>query len=165
MILLHERLPCSENFFRYFKNYDKYMEEKVKTNPGEDSMKDVGEDGTQSQTQIPRSPVRQIESPKYGLGLSVIDKFMNQHSPSSPTALSPTGQRMVFNIDTNSQKMMLQQAALNVKDNLMMQVDEQPEGYEQFLDHSSPKTIIQNIPIQQFKQNHIQMIDGKLSKN
>lgn len=38
---------------------------------------------------------------------------------------------MVFNIDTNSQKMMLQQAALNVKnENLMMQVDEQPEGYD-----------------------------------
>lgn len=47
MILLHERLPCSENFFRYFKNYDKYMEEKVKTNPGEE-MKDVGEDGASS---------------------------------------------------------------------------------------------------------------------
>jgi hypothetical protein len=29
----------------------------------------------------------------------------------------------------------------------MMQVDEQPEGYDQFLDHTSPKTIIQNIPI------------------
>ena len=48
MILLHERLPCSENFFRYFKNYDKYMEEKVKTAPGDDSMKDVGDDGTAS---------------------------------------------------------------------------------------------------------------------
>lgn len=32
MILLHENLPCSENFFRYFKNYDKYMEEKQKAN-------------------------------------------------------------------------------------------------------------------------------------
>jgi hypothetical protein len=31
MILFHERLPCSENFFRYFKNYDKYMEEKNKS--------------------------------------------------------------------------------------------------------------------------------------
>ncbi len=31
MILFHERLPCSENFFRYFRNYDKYMEDKVKT--------------------------------------------------------------------------------------------------------------------------------------
>jgi hypothetical protein len=30
MILLHERIPCSENFFRYFKNYDKYMEERQK---------------------------------------------------------------------------------------------------------------------------------------
>ena len=31
MILFHERLPCSENFFRYFRNYDKYMEDKAKT--------------------------------------------------------------------------------------------------------------------------------------
>lgn len=47
--------------------------------------------------------------------------------------------------------MMLQNAALNVRENLMMQVDEQPDNYNQFLDHSSPKSIIQNIPIQQFK--------------
>jgi hypothetical protein len=33
MILFHERLPCSENFFRYFRNYDKYMEDKAKTTP------------------------------------------------------------------------------------------------------------------------------------
>ena len=45
-----------------------------------------------------------------------------------------------------------------------MQTDEQMEGYNQYLDHQSPKSIIQNIPIQQFKQNHIQMIDGKLHK-
>jgi hypothetical protein len=36
MILLHERLPCSENFFRYFKNYDKYMEDKVKGSGGDE---------------------------------------------------------------------------------------------------------------------------------
>lgn len=39
-----------------------------------------------------KSPIRQIESPKYALGLSVIDKFMNLHSPNSPSyQLSPTG--------------------------------------------------------------------------
>jgi hypothetical protein len=51
-----------------------------------------------------KSPVRQIESPKFGLGLQVLDKFMNIHSP---TQLSPTGQKMVFNIDTKSQQKML----------------------------------------------------------
>jgi len=30
MILLHDKLPCSDNFFRYFKNYDRYMDEKSK---------------------------------------------------------------------------------------------------------------------------------------
>jgi hypothetical protein len=34
MILFHQRLPCSENFFRYFKNYDKYMEEKRASEEG-----------------------------------------------------------------------------------------------------------------------------------
>jgi hypothetical protein len=36
------------------------------------------------------------------------------------------------------------------------------EGYEQYLGQKSPTSIIQNIPIQQFKNNHISMIDGKL---
>jgi hypothetical protein len=42
--------------------------------------------------------------------------------------------------------MMLQNAANNLKDHLM-QTDEVMEGYDQFLDNTSPKTIIQNIPI------------------
>lgn len=42
MILFHERLPCSENFFRYFKNYDKYMQEKMRSNnDGDEKMEDV----------------------------------------------------------------------------------------------------------------------------
>jgi hypothetical protein len=44
MILFHEKLPCSENFFRYFKNYDKYMEDKIKAGQtGDDKMSDVGD--------------------------------------------------------------------------------------------------------------------------
>lgn len=53
--------------------------------------------------QASKSPIREIKSPKYGLGIQVIDKFMEVHSPTaagSPGALSPTGQKMVFNIDT-----------------------------------------------------------------
>ena len=43
--------------------------------------------------QMAKSPIREIKSPKFGLGLSVIDKFMNIHSPTagSPGVLSPTG--------------------------------------------------------------------------
>jgi len=91
MILFHEKLPCSENFFRYFKNYDKYMDEKTKTNPNDDQKMTDPDEPVSSKQREAKSPVRQIESPKYGLGLSVIDKFMNIHSPNSPTALSPTG--------------------------------------------------------------------------
>mmetsp|Transcript_3533 Transcript_3533/g.2568 ORF Transcript_3533/g.2568 Transcript_3533/m.2568 type:complete len:162 (-) Transcript_3533:564-1049(-) len=44
MILLHDRLPCSENFFRYFKNYDRYMEERSKNQPArKDSSGSGGE--------------------------------------------------------------------------------------------------------------------------
>lgn len=51
MILFHERLPCSENFFRYFKNYDKYMEEKMKTsNTGDDEPMEDIDDTPQSLT-------------------------------------------------------------------------------------------------------------------
>jgi hypothetical protein len=71
---------------------------------------------------------------------------MEVHSPTgaaSPNALSPKGQKMVFNIDTASQKNMLFNAVN--KDATGMETDQ--EGYEQYLEHTSPKTIIQNIPI------------------
>jgi hypothetical protein len=43
MILFHEELPCSENFFRYFRNYDKYMEEKLKQKQEDHPMTDQEE--------------------------------------------------------------------------------------------------------------------------
>lgn len=85
MILLHERLPCSENFFRYFKNYDRYMEDKQKS--GKDPSKSPTSTDSETEQYLkigvpPKSPVRSIESPKYGLGLSPINRFLTQHSPS-----------------------------------------------------------------------------------
>lgn len=88
MILFHERLPCSENFFRYFRNYDKYMEDKLKTSTTSDQNMASEEDLAGVLPQMAKSPIREIKSPKYGLGIQVIDKFMEVHSPTA--AGSPT---------------------------------------------------------------------------
>lgn len=51
---------------------------------------------------------------------------MNIHSPTgitSPGALSPTGQKMVFNIDTQTQQNMLKNAMMNFKDPNSMETD------------------------------------------
>lgn len=72
MILLHERLPCSDNFFRYFRNYDKYMEEKK----ADGSRSPVNDDPSYLLPKLLKSPIRTIESPKYGLALSPIHKFV-----------------------------------------------------------------------------------------
>jgi hypothetical protein len=102
MILLHDKLPCSENFFRYFKNYDRYMEEKQKGIPGrKDSAKSPLSDDSQDANHLriqtsPKNLVRAIESPKNWLGLSPLHRFMQSHSPGS---LSPVN-RGAFNVDT-----------------------------------------------------------------
>jgi len=98
MILFHQRLPCSENFFRYFKNYDKYMEEKNEPSVEED-LSNGGESSTSQLSQLSKSPVRSIESPKYGLALSPIQMFLNQHSPRSVQAKATTRE---FNFDSSS---------------------------------------------------------------
>lgn len=90
MILFHQRLPCSDNFFRYFKNYDKYMEEKKQADENTRTSQATGEDSNGGDSgsmlsQLSKSPVRTIESPKYGLALSPIQKFMKLHSPKSAT--------------------------------------------------------------------------------
>ena len=47
----------------------------------------VGGESTRSMhSQLSKSPVRTIESPKYGLQLSPIQKFMRVHSPRNSTA-------------------------------------------------------------------------------
>jgi hypothetical protein len=80
MILLHERLPCSDNFFRYFRNYDKYMEEKKLAGDGARSPTNGDEDSGYLLPKLLKSPIRSIESPKYNLLLSPIHKFVKQHN-------------------------------------------------------------------------------------
>lgn len=63
MILLHDKLPCSENFFRFYKNFDKYKEDTLAH--GAKSPKS-SEDGS------PRSPIRSIAMPQYDLSLSPV---------------------------------------------------------------------------------------------
>jgi hypothetical protein len=93
MILLHDKLPCSDNFFRYFKNYDNYMEDRNKKKGTDRTTKspnstDSEGDYSYLMQKVSKSPVRSIESPKYGLGLSPIHKFIAQNSPcGSPTNL------------------------------------------------------------------------------
>ena len=83
MILFHDKLPCSENFFRYFRNYDRYMEEKNKPARKDSAKSPLSSSSDQEGNllKISTSPknnlgIRAVESPKYGLGLSPIHRFM-----------------------------------------------------------------------------------------
>lgn len=78
MILLHEKLPCSDNFFRYFRNYDKYMEEKKVD--GSKSPQNSDDDANYLLPKLLKSPIRSIESPRYNLGLQPINKFITKHT-------------------------------------------------------------------------------------
>jgi hypothetical protein len=78
MILLHENLPCSENYFRYLKNYDNYMVQKAKKDPSQKSPTnlDLNERGLLDILKgSPKSPLRSITIPKKSMGLSPIDNF------------------------------------------------------------------------------------------
>jgi hypothetical protein len=92
MILLHENLPCSDNFFRYFKNYEKYTGEEKKMPERDDCLSPQSsksnEDANYLLPKLKKSPARFIGSPKYNLGLSPIQKFVNKHN--SPQ-MSPVG--------------------------------------------------------------------------
>lgn len=73
------------------------MEEKAKSAAGEEKKNsEIDNELSNLMSKSSKSPVRSIESPKYGLGLSPIQKFMTVHSPT----LSPAAQRRDFNIDT-----------------------------------------------------------------
>ena len=118
------------------------MEEKLKANvAGEKSPTDTNSDLLLAK--LTKSPVRSIESPKYGLGLSPIQKFMNVHSPTT----SPTQNKKDFNIDTQSQKVMLQHATNKLKETSEVSNEDKDEGLQDYLRDQSPTQIIQNIPI------------------
>lgn len=160
MILFHDKLPCSENFFRYFKNYDKYMEEKGKAGgpARKDSAKsplssDSNDDHLKIQTSPKNLQIRSIESPKYGLGLSPIHKFLSTHSPGSVSPGLRPEKKASFNIDTQTQKGMLKVAASTLKssggsfgDSLQAKPKEAP--IHAYLKDTSPRTLVKNIPLQ-----------------
>ena len=60
MILFHDRLPCAENFFRYYKNYDKYIELNQK-----EKQKSPGSESTEQES--------------FGLLSTGVKKGQNQH--------------------------------------------------------------------------------------
>lgn len=110
MILLHDRLPCSENFFRYLKNYDQITDQKQKLrkdsnkSPSSTDSEDPNFLKSNTNNLEPKSPgVRSINSPKYGLGMTVINNFIQKCSPTG----SPVNSRKhsgKLNVDTQSQK-------------------------------------------------------------
>lgn len=164
MILLHEKLPCSENFFRYFKNYDKYVEGGQKSPVGSDhsggsassDKQKVERRKTDTLAPMLKVSTKVLESPKYGLGMSPINQFLSQNSPlNSPLSTGSAGKsKYLFNVDTQSQKMMLQQAAHNLKTGEGGTGSEQlkPEvKYEKYIKENSPRTVVQSIKIEQFK--------------
>ena len=85
MLLLQSSLPCSENFNRYKRNYEKYL----KQNP---------DAASQPKTD---AEIRMIASPRLISKLSPINQ-MNLQGPSGPTAL---------NFNPDSQKVLLKLAA------------------------------------------------------
>lgn len=58
MTLLQDKLPCSENFFRFQNNYDKVMNDK---NQNQDK---------------PTTPTRLIASPRFITSLSPVNSFV-----------------------------------------------------------------------------------------
>lgn len=70
MILLHDKLPCSDNFFRYFKNYDRYMEEKNKT--GSPARKDSAKSPTSGDSGDDSNLLKGLASSPKGLQVRAI---------------------------------------------------------------------------------------------
>lgn len=161
MVLLHERLPCSDNFFRYFRNYDKYMEEKRAAGDGAKSPTNGDDDASYLLPKLLKSPIRSIESPKYNLALSPIHKFVKQHNSPQHSPAGGLQNQAGFNIDTQAQKILLQHAAINVREQMSaltgLTLSDTNANEDSKMEEVaySPKTTIQNIPLQRFKQSHI----------
>ena len=164
MILLHDKLPCSDNYFRYFKNYDKYMEEQlIKKSEGKVDL--TAEEQAMLIPQHQKSPVREIQSPKYDLGLSPIERFMTTGSPNlSPISPAKQGQGKFFNIDTFSQRTMLLNAHSMIKkdskdrEDLFTEVstkEEEEKKFDQVLQEKSMSEILSNVPIEKFSLNEL----------
>lgn len=76
------------------------MEEKLKQEAA--SSNQDGEGHGQNVPQHQKSPVRGIESPKYNLRLSPIQRFMTNSSPTLSPLSGNDSDRRLFNIDTQT---------------------------------------------------------------
>jgi len=86
MILLQSQMPCSENFYRYKKNYEKYVGQNPSTKSAENSPKN----------KIESEQPKLIASPKMMSKLSPINSLANKQG---------------LNFNPNSQRVLLQLAA------------------------------------------------------
>jgi hypothetical protein len=69
MILLQSSLPCSENFYRYKKNYEKYVNSGTKSDGGSSTPTDAEKAGIRRKT---------IASPKIMNKLSPLNTFISK---------------------------------------------------------------------------------------
>lgn len=166
-------LPCSDNFFRYFKNYDKYSEDLKISEKDEETHKSSHSNGSEGESELrilqkPKSPPRFIESPKYGLGLSPIKKFIAHHSPPNT---SPVNGGMSTDVHKNfslaaaaiSVKRKTNPLPLNVEKGSLLSVEKSSKGSPVTKD-ISPSTLLSKLPLQEFQQSHHQTVGGKLKK-
>jgi len=158
MVLIHDRFPCSHNFFRFIKNYDKYKEETLTK-----GAKSPDSSGSKS----PCSPISSIALPKYDLELSPVNKYL-KNSPSGGGG----GKAFNFNVDTKSQKHFLANAASKIKQgegaaDQEEEASKDDESLKEILETQSPEAktqVINKIPITQFKQSQLTSVKGKLMK-
>ena len=75
MILIHDLLPCSEGFFKLLRTSEE------KKGQAESPISSISLHFPDIQIDNSDVKVSSIKSPKYSLGLSPINRFMNVHSP------------------------------------------------------------------------------------
>eukprot|EP00347_Sterkiella_histriomuscorum_P019499 403341396 len=160
MSILQDNLPCSDNFFRFQGNYDKFMQNKAR----------------ETNSPIQHSPPRKLASPRQMNRLSPINNILNKEQEQ---------RRQMLNIDTPAQQNLLRYAAnkdhiekikemRNMEDidektaqNKIIQEIQEKQFNEQLLSNLSLEdkdNTINSIPISRFKPNQIQMMEGKLHK-
>ncbi|CDW90010.1 myosin light chain kinase [Stylonychia lemnae] len=159
MSVLQDCLPCSDNFFRFQGNYDKFMQKKAR----------------ETNSPISYSPPRQLASPKQIGRLSPINNLLNKEQQM---------RKQMLNIDTQAQQNLLRYAAnkdhidklkemrVNEDEIIEANIKAKNEQIEQQLIDQMQLSLtledkdntINSIPISKFKPNQIQMMEGKLCK-
>lgn len=114
MILLQSSLPCSENFYRYKKNYERFVNQGAKSNEGSPkSISDAEKAGVKR---------KMIASPKIMSKLSPINTLVARQS---------------LNVNPNSQKALLR-FAVNNKESQDISAHSQDGGEEENKTNSIP---------------------------